>query len=264
MTARPEAWVYIDHRVDPGAPRPGYLERIVDRRRSPRPWPHRWIEFLRRWDPHTLAATHRQAQFAWPPRSLSELLADPGIVEDSTLAAARFGVPWPFTAAGWEQMTDVIAEAGSRGPSARRCTCLRPSPDRYPHHLPSALYRAQESEQLAEFLDHVEGRRVAARIRSHRAQHPSCWPAGRNPRNWPTHLSRHVNVPGIPGRHGDLDADPSRAAGSCTQTTPSTGSGGGGNPASNCHRVCVASAPPKWAAGRRRPDPPQRPHWCMA
>src|SRR3981081_990671 len=24
-----EAWVYIDHRVDPGAPRPGYLERLV-------------------------------------------------------------------------------------------------------------------------------------------------------------------------------------------------------------------------------------------
>src|ERR1700739_3966992 len=25
-----DAWVYIDHRVHPGAPRPGYLERIID------------------------------------------------------------------------------------------------------------------------------------------------------------------------------------------------------------------------------------------
>ncbi|MGZ4512697.1 MAG: gamma-glutamylcyclotransferase family protein, partial [Mycobacterium sp.] len=25
-----DAWVYVDHRVETGAPRPGYLERIVD------------------------------------------------------------------------------------------------------------------------------------------------------------------------------------------------------------------------------------------
>ena len=45
-----EAWVYIDHRVDPGPPRPGYLERIIDGAHH-HGLPHRWIEFLRRWDP---------------------------------------------------------------------------------------------------------------------------------------------------------------------------------------------------------------------
>ncbi|PQM48979.1 hypothetical protein C1Y40_00803 [Mycobacterium talmoniae] len=44
------AWVYIDHRVHPGTPRPGYLERIIDgalHHGLPQPW----IDFLRRWDP---------------------------------------------------------------------------------------------------------------------------------------------------------------------------------------------------------------------
>lgn len=44
------AWVYIDHRVQPGAPRPGYLERIIGaavQHELPQPW----IEFLCRWDP---------------------------------------------------------------------------------------------------------------------------------------------------------------------------------------------------------------------
>lgn len=43
------AWVYIDHRVSPGAPRPGYLERIVDGALQHR-LPDSWIEFLRGWD----------------------------------------------------------------------------------------------------------------------------------------------------------------------------------------------------------------------
>ena len=40
-------------------------------------------------------------------------------------------------------------------PRAHRCTCVR-HPENYPHHLPSARYRAEESERLAEFLDHVD------------------------------------------------------------------------------------------------------------
>ena len=42
------AWVYIDHRVEPGPPRPGYLERILAgavHHELPDPW----VEFLRRW-----------------------------------------------------------------------------------------------------------------------------------------------------------------------------------------------------------------------
>lgn len=42
------AWVYIDHRVRPGPPRPGYLERILDGA-THHDLPHTWIEFLRRW-----------------------------------------------------------------------------------------------------------------------------------------------------------------------------------------------------------------------
>src|SRR5262249_43512284 len=44
------AWVYIDHRVTPGPPRPGYLQRIIDGALHHR-LPQRWIDFLRRWDP---------------------------------------------------------------------------------------------------------------------------------------------------------------------------------------------------------------------
>ncbi len=43
------AWVYIDHRVEPGRPRPGYLDRVIDGARH-HELPDRWIEFLRRWD----------------------------------------------------------------------------------------------------------------------------------------------------------------------------------------------------------------------
>ena len=44
------AWVYIDHRVQPGEPRPGYLERVVGGAHQHR-LPQHWIEFLHRWDP---------------------------------------------------------------------------------------------------------------------------------------------------------------------------------------------------------------------
>ncbi len=44
------AWVYIDHRVKPGPPRPGYLERIIGGANA-HGLPKRWIEFLARWDP---------------------------------------------------------------------------------------------------------------------------------------------------------------------------------------------------------------------
>src|ERR1700729_1676626 len=77
-----DAWVYIDHRVHPGPPRPGYLERIIDGAVH-HELPNRWIEFLGRWDP---------AQWPRPvassttsgPQSLSELLADYGVLESST------------------------------------------------------------------------------------------------------------------------------------------------------------------------------------
>jgi len=183
-----EAWVYIDHRVDPGPPRPGYLERIVDGAVH-HGLPHRWIEFLKRWDP-----TH------WPhgadksnspaPRSLSELLADPGIVEHSTLRS-RFGF-LAIHGGGLEQMTDVIAERAAEAADAS-VYVLR-HPDKYPHHLPSALYRAQESDQLAEFLDHVD---VAVSLHGYgRLGRSTQLLAGGRNRALAEHLAHHVVVPG--------------------------------------------------------------------
>ena len=183
-----EAWVYIDHRVDPGAPRPGYLERIIDGAVH-HGLPHRWIEFLHRWDPSHWP--HRGDKSSSPaPRSLSELLAAPGIVEDSTLRS-RFGF-LAIHGGGLEQMTDVIAERAAEASGAS--VYLVRHPDRYPHHLPSALYRAQDSERLAEFLDHVE---VAVSLHGYgRVGRSAQLLAGGRNRTLAAHLAGHVAVPG--------------------------------------------------------------------
>ena len=94
-----EAWVYIDHRVDPGAPRPGYLERIIDGAVH-HGLPHRWIEFLRRWDPaHWPDACDsrdrlRRSHFrsCWPIPASSR-----------TARCARGSASWPSTVAGWSR-----------------------------------------------------------------------------------------------------------------------------------------------------------------
>jgi phage replication-related protein YjqB (UPF0714/DUF867 family)/gamma-glutamylcyclotransferase (GGCT)/AIG2-like uncharacterized protein YtfP len=194
-----KAWVYVDHRVDPGPPRPGYLERIVDGAVH-HGLPQRWIEFLKRWDPAN-----------WPrrldnsnspaPRSLSELLTRPGVIEDSTLRS-RFGF-LAIHGGGLEQMTDVIAERAADAAGAS-VYVLR-HPDHYPHHLPSALYRAQESERLAEFLDHVD---VAVSLHGYgRLGRSTQLLAGGRNRALAEHLARHVVVPGYQ-IITDLDAMP--------------------------------------------------------
>ena len=130
------------------------------------------------------------------PRSLSELLADPGVIEDSTLRS-RFGF-LAIHGGGLEQMTDVIAERAADAAGAS-VYVLR-HPDHYPHHLPSALYRAQESERLAEFLDHVE---VVVSLHGYgRIGRSTQLLAGGRNRELAEHLARHVDVPGLPGRHG--------------------------------------------------------------
>src|ERR687894_303591 len=144
-----EAWVYIDHRVDPGPPRPGYLERIVDGALH-HGLPHRWIEFLKRWDPSQWP--HRKDNSSSSaPQSLSELLVEPGVIEHSVLRS-RFGF-LAIHGGGLEQMTDVIAERAAEAAGAS--VYLVRHPENYPHHLSSARYRAQESERLTEFLNHV-------------------------------------------------------------------------------------------------------------
>lgn len=193
------AWVYIDHRVDPGPPRTGYLERIIDGAVH-HGLPNRWVEFLRRWDP---AHWPRRADAGTSaaPQSLSQLLADPGITEHATLQS-RFGF-LAIHGGGLEQMTDVIAERAADAAGASVYVVRHP--DRYPHHLPSARYRAEESERLAGFLDHVE---VAVSVHGYgRIGRSTQLLAGGGNRALAAHLARHVEVPGYQVVT-DLDAIP--------------------------------------------------------
>ena len=143
------AWVYIDHRVEPGPPRPGYLERILAGA-AHHELPHRWIEFLRRWDP--MHWPHAISSTSHAPQSFSDLLADPEVAESSTLRS-RFGF-LAIHGGGLEQMTDVIAERAAEASGASVYIVRHPKD--YPHHLPSARYLAAESDRLSAFLDHVD------------------------------------------------------------------------------------------------------------
>ncbi len=193
------AWVYIDHRVEPGPPRPGYLERIIDGALH-HGLPHRWIEFLRRWDP-TQWPVPRDNSSADAPQSLSELLADRGVLEDSSLRS-RFGF-MAIHGGGLEQMTDVIAERAADAAGAS-VYVLR-HPQNYPHHLPSALYRPEESERLTEFLEHVE---VAVSLHGYgRLGRSTQLLAGGRNRALAEHVAGHVDVPGY-RVITDLDAIP--------------------------------------------------------
>jgi phage replication-related protein YjqB (UPF0714/DUF867 family) len=220
-----EAWVYIDHRVNPGPPRPGYLERIVDGAVH-HDLPFRWIEFLLRWDPATWPMRVKGSSPA-APQSLSELLAEPGVIEHSTLRS-RFGF-MAIHGGGLEQMTDVIAERAADAADAS-VYVLR-HPDRYPHHLSSARYRAEESERLAEFLDHVE---VVVSLHGYgRIGRSTQLLAGGRNRELAEHLARHVDVPGyqvvtdlaaIPrelrGMHPDNPVNRVRGGGTQLELTP--------------------------------------------
>nr|WP_090275641.1 poly-gamma-glutamate hydrolase family protein [Mycolicibacterium komanii]CRL68667.1 phage-related replication protein [Mycolicibacterium komanii] len=220
-----EAWVYIDHRVEPGPPRAGYLERIIDGALH-HGLPQRWVEFLERWDPaHWPGRTHHSDLPA--PQSLSELLAQPGIVEERILRS-RFGF-LAIHGGGLEQMTDVIAERAADAAGASVYVVRHP--DHYPHHLPSALYRAQESERLAEFLDHVD---VAVSLHGYgRIGRSTQLLAGGRNRALAAHLAEYVEVPGyqvitdldaIPrelrGMHPDNPVNRVRGGGAQLELTP--------------------------------------------
>ncbi|MGV0852137.1 poly-gamma-glutamate hydrolase family protein [Mycolicibacterium phlei] len=193
------AWVYIDHRVDPGPPRPGYLERIIDGALH-HGLPSRWVDFLRRWDPaHWPRSPISRSSHA--PQSLSQLLAQPGVTEHSVLRS-RFGF-MAIHGGGLEQMTDVIAERAADAAGASLYVVRHP--DHYPHHLPSARYRAQESARLAEFLEHVD---VAVSLHGYgRIGRSTELLAGGRNRELADHVARHVDVPGY-RVVTDLDAIP--------------------------------------------------------
>jgi phage replication-related protein YjqB (UPF0714/DUF867 family) len=193
------AWVYIDHRVEPGAPRPGYLERIVAAAIH-HGLPHRWVEFLRRWDPALWPKRTMASKYAGPQR-LSELLGQPGVTEETRLRS-RFGF-LAIHGGGLEEMTDVIAERSADAAGAS-VYVLR-HPDRYAHHLPSARFRADESPKLAEFLDHVD---VAVSLHGYgRIGRSTQLLAGGRNRELAAHLARHIVLPGYQVVT-DLDAIP--------------------------------------------------------
>jgi phage replication-related protein YjqB (UPF0714/DUF867 family)/gamma-glutamylcyclotransferase (GGCT)/AIG2-like uncharacterized protein YtfP len=183
-----DAWVYIDHRVNPGAPRPGYLERIIDGAVH-HGLPQRWIDFLRRWDPsHWPRPLSRPTSAA--PQSLSELLSDPGVIEASRLRS-RFGF-LAIHGGGLEQMTDTIAERAAD--AANASMYLVRHPDRYSHHLSSARFHPDESTRLAEFLDHVD---VTVSLHGYgRIGRGTQLLAGGSNRTLAAHLARHLDLPG--------------------------------------------------------------------
>lgn len=224
-----QAWVYIDHRVEPGPPRPGYLERIIDGARH-HGLPQRWVDFLNRWDPahwHTHGRSRALQSDQPAPQSLSELLAQPGVTEDRILRS-RFGF-LAIHGGGLEQMTDVIAERAADAAGASLYVLRHP--DHYPHHLPSARYRAQESERLAEFLDHVD---VAVSLHGYgRIGRSTQLLAGGRNRRLAAHLAHRVEVPGyqvitdldtmpreLRGLHPDNPVNRVRGGGAQLELTP--------------------------------------------
>src|ERR1700712_4624805 len=144
-----DAWVYVDHRVEPGPPRPGYLERIIEGAVH-HGLPQRWLDFLERWDP--VNWPHRLEPSELPaPQSLPALLNAPGVAESSTLRA-RFGF-LAIHGGGLERMTDVIAEHAAAAAGASVYVVRHP--ENYPHHLSSSAYRAGGAARLDAFLEHV-------------------------------------------------------------------------------------------------------------
>ena len=194
-----DAWVYIDHRVDPGPPRPGYLERIIDAAVHHQ-LPQRWVDFLLRWDPAGWPHS-RDSSESVGPQTLSALLSDPLVTESSTLRS-RFGF-MAIHGGGLEQMTDVIAERAAAAADASVYVVRHP--DGYPHHLSSTRFSVAESARLAEFVEHVD---VAVSLHGYgRIGRSTHLLAGGGNRPLAAHLARHIDVPG----HQvvtDLDAIP--------------------------------------------------------
>ena len=150
--------------------------------------PQRWVDFLRRWDP---ARWPRPVAAKTPaPQSLSALLSEPGVIQESRLRS-RFGF-LAIHGGGLEEMTDVIAERAAEAADAS--VYLLRHPDRYPHHLPSALYDPDESPRLAEFLDHVD---VAVSLHGYgRIGRGTQLLAGGRNRALAAHLARHIQLTG--------------------------------------------------------------------
>jgi phage replication-related protein YjqB (UPF0714/DUF867 family)/gamma-glutamylcyclotransferase (GGCT)/AIG2-like uncharacterized protein YtfP len=220
-----DAWVYVDHRVETGAPRPGYLERIMAGAVH-HGLPQRWLDFLERWDPMNWPRRLEQSELP-APQTLSTLLDTSGVTEASTLRS-RFGF-LAIHGGGLEKMTDVIAERAAQAADASVYVVRHP--ESYPHHLPSASYRAGESARLDAFLDHVD---VVVSLHGYgRIGRTMQLLAGGGNRVLAAHLAHHVSVPGyqvvtdleaIPrelrGLHQDNPVNRARGGGAQLELTP--------------------------------------------
>lgn len=220
-----DAWVYVDHRVEPGHPREGYLERIIDGA-GHHGLPTRWVDFLNRWDPVNWP---RQLGEPEPdaPQTLSELLARPDVTEASTLRST-FGF-LAIHGGGLEKMTDVIAERAAT--EAGASTYVVHHPPNYPNHLSSKAFRAEESPMLKEFLDHVD---VVVSLHGYgRMNRSTQLLAGGANRELAEHLARHLVIPGyrvvtdldeIPrelrGMHPDNPVNRTRGGGAQLELSP--------------------------------------------
>lgn len=184
------AWVYIDHRVTPGPPRPGYLAKVINGAIH-HGLPQGWVDFLHRWDPtHWPRPASARPKSGLAPQSLSELLTDPDVMEISQLRS-RFGF-LAIHGGGLEQMTDVIAERAAEAADASVYVVRHP--DHYPHHLPSVLFDPGESARLAEFLNHVD---VAVSLHGYgRIGRSTQLLAGGRNRALAEHLARHIQLSG--------------------------------------------------------------------
>jgi len=97
----------------------------------------------------------------------------------------------------------VIAERAADAAGAS--VYLVRHPDRYPHHLSSARFHADQSPRLAQFLDHVD---VAVSLHGYgRLGRGAQLLAGGRNRELADHLARHIEVPGYQVVT-DLDAIP--------------------------------------------------------
>jgi phage replication-related protein YjqB (UPF0714/DUF867 family) len=86
----------------------------------------------------------------------------------------------------------VIAERAAEAAGASVYTVRHP--DRYPHHLSSMLFNPNESERLAEFLEHVD---VAVSLHGYgRIGRSTQLLAGGHNRALADHLAGHINVNG--------------------------------------------------------------------
>lgn len=144
------AVVYIDNRVEPGPPRPGYLERVLAGA-SEHQLPTKWLTYLRRWA-NVPASPARTLTNPSGPQRLSQLLALPDIDEVVELSST-FGF-MAIHGGGLESTTDVIAARAAASAGASYYGVLHPAD--VDHHLPSTAYQAHDSRGLARFLDHVD------------------------------------------------------------------------------------------------------------